>query len=190
MTASPGDIARVACAEHHASQRLDELAEAIAAVAALAPAVVVEIGCDAGGTLFCWRALGADVYGITLPDNGPATGGQGYPLVDHGAHILRGDSRDPQSRAWLVEQLAGRPVDALHIDGEHSYFGVAADYATFAPLVRPGGLVLVHDVLNRWDARVDVPRWWAEISDTRLSRVIASKRSRPVGFGVLTMGET
>lgn len=188
MTA-PADIARVACQEHHASQRVDELAEAVAAAAALRPRVVVEIGCDAGGTLYCWRQLGAAVLGITLPDNTPPTGGQGYPLKRHGARVLLADSGDPAARAWLVEQLAGRSIDVLHIDGDHSYEGVSSDFDTYSPLVRSGGLVLVHDVLNVWDQRVDVPRWWAQMADRPGASVIASKRSRPVGFGVIRMGE-
>lgn len=190
MTASPAEIARYACEHLHASQRLDELAQAVALVEALQPRIVVEIGCDAGGTLYCWRQLGAEVYGITLPDNSPPTGGQGFELVTFGAHVLRADSHDPTSLSWLVEQLDGRPVDVLHIDGDHSYGGVALDFAAYSPLVRPGGLVLVHDVLNPHDKRVDVPRWWAEITAERPdASVIASRRSRPVGFGVLTITE-
>lgn len=184
---TPAEIARVAYEVHHASQRVDELAEAVAVVEAVSPQVVVEIGCDAGGTLWAWGQVAPTVFGITLEDNSAPTGGQCYDLDPHGATVLRGDSHDPASLAWLVEQLAGRPVDVLVIDGDHSYDGVRADFETFSPLVRAGGLVLVHDVLNPWDARVDVPRWWAEVSEGRRASVIASRRSRPVGFGVLVM---
>lgn len=175
------EVARVACAEHHASQRLDELIEAVALVAEHRPRIIVEIGCDAGGTLYCWRQLCSTVYGITLADNSAPTGGQGYPLNDHGALVHVGDSHDPASLAWLHEQLAGRPVDVLHIDGDHTYEGASKDYAMYAPLVRAGGLVLIHDVLN---TRVDVPRFWVELAGDQ-GHVIASKRPRPVGFGVL-----
>lgn len=182
-----GDIAARACAELHASQRVDELADALGQVAALDADVLVEIGCDAGGALWAWGQVARHVFGITLEDNSAPTGGQCYDLDPHGATVWRGDSHDPASLAWLVEQLDGRPVDVLVIDGDHSYAGVRADFEAFSPLVRAGGLVLVHDVLNPYDPRVDVPRWWAEVSEGRRASVIASRRSRPVGFGVLVM---
>lgn len=178
------EITREAYEQHHASQRQDELAAVVEVVAAIEPQVIVEIGCDAGGTLFCWRQLCDSVYGITLADNSWPTGGQSYPLEDHGATVLRGDSHDPDSLSWLQEQLAGRPVDVLHIDGDHSYEGVDADYIMYSPLVRSGGLVLVHDVLNHWDSRVKVHDWWTERFPD--AETISSKRSRPVGFGIIT----
>lgn len=39
------------------------------------------------------------------------------------------------------------PIDVLLIDGGHSYANVKADMARFIPLVRAGGLVMMHDVL-------------------------------------------
>ncbi len=180
---TPFEIARTACEQHHASQRLDELAGAVEVVASVAPQVVVEIGCDAGGTLYCWRQLCDSVYGITLEDNTASTGGQGYPLVSHGATVFLGDSRSPAAREWLELELAGRPIDVRHIDGDHSYEGVDADYEMYSPLVRSGGLILVHDVFNHWDYRVQVHTWWAERFPE--AQTISSKRSRPVGFGVI-----
>lgn len=173
----------VEAGQRHASQRVDELAEAIRVAVAVHPAVIVEIGCDAGGALYAWTRLCADVYGITLADNSPATGGQGYPLDRHGARVMLGDSHDPESLRWLLGQLEGRPIDVLHIDGDHSYAGVDADLRMYGPLVRDGGVILVHDVLNRWDPRVQVHRWWADRYRDR--PVIASRRSRPVGFGII-----
>lgn len=181
---NPFEIAREAYEQHHASQRLDELSMAIEAAASVDPRVIVEIGCDAGGSLFCWRQICDTVYGITLDDNSPVTGGQGYPLNTHGATVLVGDSRDPASLVWLRARLAGRPIDVLHIDGDHSYEAVDSDYEMYSPLVRPGGLVLVHDVFNHWDKRVKVHEWWAERFPS--AQTISSKRSRPVGFGVIT----
>lgn len=177
-----------ACQSHHASQRLDELAEAVRVAASIHPEVIVEIGCDAGGTLYAWRQICPSVYGITLPDNSWATGGQGYPLVDHGAEVLRGDSHDVRSLMWLRQKLDGRPIDVLHIDGDHSYVGAAMDYSMYGPLVRPGGLILLHDVLNAHNTLVDLAQLWDEIRGED-GYVIASTRSRPVGFGVIPVKE-
>jgi cephalosporin hydroxylase len=183
---TPREIAHLAYENHHASQREEELAEMLGVVAALDPKVIVEVGCDAGGTLFCWRQLCDAVYGITLPDNTWPTGGQSLPRVDHGALVHVGDSHDPASKAWLDRQLGSRQVDVLFIDGDHSYAGVKTDYEMYSPLVRPGGLVLIHDVLNGADPRVEVPRFWRELDR---GSVIA-RPMRPIGFGVVQMEGT
>lgn len=174
-------IATQATNRHGAMQRADELAGALIEVAALDPLrVIVEIGCKMGGTLFAWRQLGAEVYGITLRERA------GF-LIDHGADVHFGDSHAPESLAWLVEQLHGRPVDALHIDGAHSYRGVRWDYETYAPLVRPGGLVLLNDIAEAMDVTNEVPKFWAEIKGPG-DREIVTTGPHPVGFGVITKG--
>lgn len=58
----------------------------------------------------------------------------------------------------LVEVLQGysqqvapqfeRPIDLLFLDGDHSYEGVRADFLAWAPKVRPGGVLCMHDVAN------------------------------------------
>jgi predicted O-methyltransferase YrrM len=40
----------------------------------------------------------------------------------------------------------GEPIDAILIDGDHSYLGALADFECWAPKVRPGGLILFDDV--------------------------------------------
>ena len=179
-------IAAEAYEHRHASQRQPELRAVIELVAVAKPKVIVEIGCDMGGTLFCWRQLCDQVYGITLPDNSWPTGGQSGPLDDHGATVFRGDSHDPEAFVWLWRQLGDRRIDVLHVDGDHSYQGVASDVLTFSPLVRPGGLVLIHDVCNDRDPRVEVPRFWADWSPGRNTRVITAGPV-PLGFGVVTI---
>jgi hypothetical protein len=183
------DLAYRAVQVYHASQRITELAEAIDRVGALDPlAVIVEIGCDAGGTLYCWRHLVERVYGVSLTANTTDLGGQGYPLIFHGAVVLDADSHLPSSHAWLVDELAGAPIDALIIDGDHTYAGVARDYGDYGPLVRPGGLILIHDVLNDLDPRVAVGDWWRDSFGGY--PVIGVKRrgaTRPLGFGVITV---
>ena len=52
------------------------------------------------------------------------------------------------------------PFDILFIDGLHTYEGVKRDYELYEPLVKPGGLIIIHDVLNY---RVGVKEFWPEI---------------------------
>jgi len=41
----------------------------------------------------------------------------------------------------------GRLADAIFIDGDHSYQGVKQDLSLYFPLVKSGGLLIVHDYL-------------------------------------------
>jgi 23S rRNA U2552 (ribose-2'-O)-methylase RlmE/FtsJ len=190
------EAARAATTEHHASQRFDELTGALGTVANWLegdPSVIVEIGCDAGGTLYAWQAMfrHARVYGITLDDNGPHTGGQGYPLATHGATVIRGDSHDPSTRQRLKDQLGGRPVDVLFIDGDHSWGGIDLDWRMYAPLVRDRGLVVFHDVANT--STPEAVAHWEQMKSVATEcgepyAEIVSKQHRPVGFGIVRHG--
>jgi predicted O-methyltransferase YrrM len=85
---------------------------------------------------------------------------------------LRADSHDPRTVAQVKSLLGSRPIDFLFIDGDHSLQGVRLDYEFFAPLVRPGGLIALHDVVPDGRLRTgvpseanvgEVPLFWAEL---------------------------
>jgi FkbM family methyltransferase len=177
-------IALQAIERHNASQRPDELAGAVRLVANLSPSVVVEIGCDTGGTLFAWRQVCTEVIGITLADNSYATAGQGLPLTNHGATVHIGDSHDPGTLRWLTGRLAGRHIDALVIDGDHTADGVRTDLAMYGPLVRPGGVVLLHDIASTDDPRAEVWKVWPDLAGRFQTSEIRSV-DRPYGWGVI-----
>jgi hypothetical protein len=40
------------------------------------------------------------------------------------------------------------PIDLLFLDGDHSYDAVRQDFADWAPKVRPGGFLVMHDVVH------------------------------------------
>lgn len=104
---------------------------------------VLEIGADAGGTLQGLKEVSrGPVYGITL-DGGPFSTGR--PRVNHGAHVIVGDSHDPVTRDTLL-MLHPEPFDVVLIDGDHSLAGVVCDWMLYSPLVRKGGFVALHDV--------------------------------------------
>lgn len=170
-------VAIEAYAHQHAMQNVHELAEIARIVAALEPARIAEIGCCMGGTLYVWRQLGARTWGITLADP--------LELRPHGATVLRGDSHDPASLAWLRAELAGELLDVLFIDGDHSEAGALADFGDYAPLVRPGGLVLVHDVAQL----PEVTKAWTQISagPIRTRTVVADVGAEIAGFGIVEM---
>ncbi len=181
-------VANDACSAHGASQHADELAMALEHVVALKPQVIVEIGCDRGGTLYAWRQVCERVYGITSLDNSFAAGGSGWPLKAHGARVLGGDSHDATSLAWLTKQLDGASVDVLVIDGDHSADGVRQDVDDYGPLVRSGGLMLLHDIYITSDPRAEVYKVWPELIERYGDvREILGKADTPFGWGMVVM---
>lgn len=65
--------------------------------------------------------------------------------LDQRSSIIIGDSHD----AWTSAQAIARavPVSFLHIDGDHTFEGVMTDYRTYAPNVRKGGIIAIHDLM-------------------------------------------
>jgi len=53
-------------------------------------------------------------------------------------------------------------IDLLHIDGFHTYEAVSEDFANWYPKVRPGGIILFHDVQAR-QHDFGVWKFWDEI---------------------------
>ena len=179
-------IAKEAVRERGAIQKEAELARLLEVFAGVGPKVIVEIGCDAGGTLWAWGQLGADaVIGITLRGAGYSSG---QPLQSHGAEIIEGDSHDETTLERLRATLAGRPIDVLLIDGDHSFAGVTKDWEMYAPLVRPGGIVALHDICHH-PRRPDVcvSHFWALLEGVRKDEFISDSRDWG-GVGWVTVG--
>lgn len=136
-------------------------------VEARRPNVFVEVGSASGGSLYLYAGACAPDALVVAIDNGRKAAslarvidvlrGQGYD-----ARWLRGNSHSAGLQKVLAGDLAGRPVDFLHIDGDHSRDGVMADWRAYSPLVRTGGLIALHDVKYAKPG-CGVPTAWAEI---------------------------
>ncbi len=59
--------------------------------------------------------------------------------------------------------FAKESIDILHVDGHHSYESVAHDFENWFSAVRPGGIVLLHDVSVQLP-EFGVRRFWEELS--------------------------
>lgn len=68
--------------------------------------------------------------------------------------LLRGYSQEVGA-GW-PERNTG-PIDMLYVDGDHSLEGVVADVQTFGPFMRPGGIVVFHDIFPE-NCSCDGPR--------------------------------
>jgi len=72
--------------------------------------------------------------------------------------LVAGDSHD-EDVLNKVKEIT--PIyDLLMIDGDHTYEGVKKDFEIYVPLVKKGGLILMHDITNN---QCGVPKFWEEI---------------------------
>lgn len=83
--------------------------------------------------------------------------------------------------------LGTRPIDVLFIDGDHRYEGVKEDFLRYRPMVREGGLILFHDIMDSdgsgpaWAG--GVPRLWRELSAIYPHREFVHRPDQQ-GFGI------
>jgi cephalosporin hydroxylase len=158
-----------------------EIYELAKIVENIKPNVVIEIGTDLGETLFLWgKICDGTVISIDLPNgrfgtaDGPfgTTGGYTeekiplYKSFGKDIQLIRDDSHSATTLQKVKEILNGRQVDFLFIDGDHSYKGVSDDFLIYSPLVRKGGLIAFHDIVQHKIEGVGVSELWQQIKDT------------------------
>lgn len=154
----------------YALQNYGEFACWLALLAAIGPVRGVEIGTWFGGTTaLSLAALPSIETLVTIDVDDRADMLSGLLGADgHRAKMVVGDSRAAATRLAVERALGGCQADFLFIDGDHSYGGVAGDFADYRPLVRRGGLIGVHDIAaNRLLAAADtagVERFWNELA--------------------------
>ncbi len=133
-------------------QKLSEITSLAEAVAAISPKTILEIGTWHGGTLLIWSSLASEmVVTCDLEDKTiQADFFRAMPPPGSACkvEVLQGDSHRPKFKEKVVGALGGHQVDFLFIDGDHSTEGARADFEEYSPLVRPGGLVAFHDIVE------------------------------------------
>jgi hypothetical protein len=55
-----------------------------------------------------------------------------------------------------VSAIWNEPIRLLWIDGDHTYSGAKDDFDGFAPHVKPGGVIALHDALNAFSGPIRV----------------------------------
>lgn len=131
------------------------------------PKLVLEIGTADGGTHF--------LLGHGLPT---VTSTIAVDLFVWNASILRSLNREPTEQRFIhassydpatIQQvantLAGRPIDLLFIDGDHTYEGAKKDYLGYRHFVREGGIIAFHDIMPDYKTRYgrDTGRWAGDV---------------------------
>jgi cephalosporin hydroxylase len=189
------------------SQIPSEIRQLIRLVAELRPRTVLEVGTYKGGTFFMFARVAAPdalLISLDLPPGRmeAPTGGfdvgyapwqgrlfRSFAREQQRVELVQADSHDPKTGETIRRRLAGRPVDFLLIDGDHTYPGVKADFEMYSPLVRAGGVIAFHDIVPGPEARVGgVPRFWQEVKQNRTAReFVADWEQKAFGIGVITV---
>jgi hypothetical protein len=142
-------------------------------VAALQPRVLVELGVDRGESYFafCQSAVenkrGTRCFGIDTWRGDQHAGGYDETTF---AEVSAHNRANYQRFSTLIragfddarEQFEPESIDLLHIDGLHTETAVRHDVDSWLPKVRPGGIVLLHDVDVR-SRDFGVWKVWAEL---------------------------
>ena len=195
----PLGLAWTAIRTHGALQRTWELQCLIGDVVKLRPSIVVEIGTHRGGTLACWAivsAPGAHLVSIDLPAPAEGMGTTDRDLTHVRSMLrdnrqltaIRADSHLPSTLARLQQILAGRAIDFLWIDGDHSDAGVRQDFAMYSPHVRPGGLIAFHDINeSSYVTGNQVHRFWRELKASHETREYIDQNWPGGGMGIGVM---
>ena len=120
---------------------------------------VVEIGVDKGFSL-CHLALrykNARVIGVDnfcYDDGSAAKEMLKRELPDWLPHVELWIHESGQAASIYSQNLlhdGWRMIDVLHIDAGHLYEEVERDFSLWEPLVRPGGVVLFHDIHTEFE---------------------------------------
>jgi predicted O-methyltransferase YrrM len=130
------------------------------------PKKILEIGCRQGQStrtmLSALKELDSGILhtvSVDLPNAGERIPDElkGY------WNPVGGNSHHEDTKKWAqtIADEDGK-FDILFIDGDHSYEGVKEDFMSYAPLVKPKGLILLHDVTND---NCGVPEFWKEINE-------------------------
>lgn len=158
---------------------------------ALRPKIILEIGTACGGTALIWAHLAQKrLVTCDLLDK------RGFADLLHAfsppgsaceVTVLIGNSRTPEFTETVRRALEGEAVDVLFIDGDHTEQGVAQDYEMYGPLVRPGGLVAFHDIVENQPLPTNqVQHFWKRLrADADVTEFVHDPNQCGFGIGVL-----
>jgi len=159
--------------------------------------VVVEIGTARGGTLWFWCQFAAHdalIISVDLP-GGDFGGGYtvedvprllGHARAGQDIQLLAGNSHSQKMLEKVEELLDGLKVDLLFIDGDHSYEGVKKDWEMYSPLVKKGGIVVFHDIVEHTNIpECQVDALWRELKPAYDYKEFCAPDGGWAGIGVI-----
>ena len=154
-----------------------------------APRRVLEIGTFHGGTLFHW--LTKNTPSLVVAVDSYQTGVDNRQLFEEWKdprtqlEIIVGNSLDEATQVRVAEfgKFDWVWIDAGHFDAE-----VRADYAAYASLCRPGGIIALHDILNHpAHPEIQVEGLWRDVqrAGAVTRELVADPHAEWGGIGVI-----
>jgi hypothetical protein len=142
-------------------------------VATLKPALLVELGVDRGESYFAFcqsaveNATQTRCFGIDTWRGDPQAGGYDETTF---AQVFEHNRENYEAFSTLLRsefddalsQFEPEGIDVLHLDGLHTEAAVRHDVDSWVPKLRPGGLLLLHDVDVR-SKNFGAWKVWAEL---------------------------
>lgn len=107
----------------------------------------LEIGLETGGTHLIFRQVFEDVMSVEVNFQSAMLFVAGLVDPSH-SKMVCSNSQLPMSGKIVEKELAGKKVDMLLIDADHSFHGCESDYLNYEPLVMSGGIVAFHDTVH------------------------------------------
>jgi predicted O-methyltransferase YrrM len=181
-------------------QKRAEILRLMEIMRARRPATICEIGTASGGTTFLFaHAAPPDAtiltVDLTLTRSRVAAIGA-FAQAGQKIICLQGDSHLEETCRAVCEALAGRELDLLYLDGDHRYEGVSEDFKLYSPLVRAGGMIVLHDIVADYRTRYGretvsetggVPQFWQELRSVHrvLEEIVEDPEQDGLGIGIL-----
>ena len=172
-------------------QMREEILALAKAVKSINPTTILEIGTHNGGTFFIWANLASELA-ITCDIIKSKVRDELYhsfPPPDSKCKVipLAGDSHDEQFLETIKTSLNGNKIDFLFIDGDHTEDGVKSDYNMYSPLVRSGGIIAFHDILEKQPTPTNqVYHFWKEIKkSTNTEEFVKDYTQTGYGIGII-----
>ncbi len=164
---------------------INRLAEAVEKIE---PKIILEIGTASAGTLLLWARIASQkVITCDLRDMQPMLPlFKQLPPPESQCEIvlLSGDSHSPEFLKRVEDELKGEKVDFLFIDGDHTEIGVTADFNDYRHLVRSGGLIAFHDIVESQPLPTNqVGRLWAQLKHSYKTQEFIDD-PKQCGFGI------
>lgn len=154
----------------------------------LKPETILEIGSGQGGSILMFTRVLSPEGLIIGVDNDYASWRialyKSFATGDQSVRLVKGDSHDLRTLRQVEKMLDHRRVDMLFIDADHTYEGVSKDFEIYSPLVRRGGIVAFHDIV---DDTCEVPQFWKQVKKLYAHREFVNI-PRHWGIGILYMG--
>lgn len=154
------------------------------------PRRVLEIGTAFGGTLYllAW-ASAPDACVLSLDRRDDLRRRRrlyrSFARERQEVQVMQCDSHSEETRDAVRAFFGDEPLDVLFIDGDHRYEGVRRDFELYRGLVRPGGLIAFHDIVDGRESQVgDVPRFWRELKASFAERLELVESWEQGGWGI------